>query len=177
MSLRDAVKEKHDKAEHHRFVKLLMSGYMPTEVYSDFIANQLICYKQLELIAKNAGLLDGIETIARADKIDSDYKDLKIKGKIYRSSLDYTEYLQTVPKEKLLAHIYVRHFGDMYGGQMLKKVVPGVASMYDFDDRSTLIAKVREKLDDSLSDEANVVFEYCLRLFDEVADAHDIRTT
>ena len=76
-----------------------------------------------------------------------------------------------------MAHIYVRHFGDMYGGQMLKKVVPGQGRMYDFENRAELIAKTRERLTDDLGEEANKVFDFVLGLFDEIADAHDIPTT
>jgi heme oxygenase len=176
MALRDAIKAKHDEAESHRFVKLLLSGYMPPTVYADLLINQAVCYSKLEKLASDAGLLTEVETIARARLIESDYENLGKTGTVKQSTHDYVEYLDNIPTKDLMAHIYVRHFGDMYGGQMLKKVVPGSAAMYDFEDRAGLIAKVRERLTDDLGDEANRAFEFNIRLFDEIADAHDIRT-
>jgi len=71
--------------------------------------------------------------------------------------------------------MYVRHFGDLFGGQLMKKVVPGLGSMYEFEDRSNLIKKLRERLDDNLADEANKVMLWAIDLFQELADEHDIR--
>ena len=35
--------------------------------------------------------------------------------------------------DKLMAHVYVRHMGDLSGGQMIAKRVPGEGRMYKFD--------------------------------------------
>jgi heme oxygenase len=77
----------------------------------------------------------------------------------------------------LLAHIYIRHFGDLYGGQIIKKAVPGSGKMYEFEDRNGLIAKVRERLSDELGEEANRAIEFNLQLFEEIANEHNIPTT
>lgn len=174
MSLRDAIKEKHDKAEQHRFVKLLFSGQMPKEVYADFLFNQFLAYAKLETLADRYGLLLGLEPIKRAAFMEEDMLEMREAAMLHRATTKYLDYLNTVPSEKLMAHIYVRHFGDMYGGQMLKKVVPCQGRMYEFADRAELIAKTRERLTDDLGDEANAVFDFVLELFDELADAHDI---
>lgn len=175
--LRDAIRENHDKAESHCFVKLLLSGYMPPHVYADLLLNHLLCYTELEGIAKQVGVLDGIEDIQRASAIAADYEEFATTGTVFPATRAYLDYIKNVAPKELLAHVYIRHFGDMYGGQMLKKVVPGKASMYDFEDRAGLIAKVRERLTDDLGDEANRAFEFNIRLFDEIANAHDIRAT
>lgn len=174
MALRDLIQENHNKAENHRFVKVLLSGSISPEIYSDLLFNQLLCYTKLETLAKHYGILDGIEEICRATAIESDFIELQQPSKLYQSTADYAEYLNTLSPQLLMAHIYARHFGDLYGGQMIKKVVPGNASMYSFDDRAGLIAKVRERLSDELGDEANRAIEFNLRLFDEIADAHNI---
>ena len=43
-----------------------------------------------------------------------------------------TEVLRDYP-EKIMAHIYVRHMGDLSGGQMIRRKVPGLGKMYKFD--------------------------------------------
>lgn len=173
--LRDAVKEKHDKAERHPFVVLLLAGRLPQEAYAEYLFNQAMCYHVLEQKADGYGLFEGIEGIRRAALIEQDADELGRNTRIYPSTRDYILYIDTVPRDLLWAHIYSRHFADLYGGQMIKKVAPGLCRMYDFEDRAGLIAKVREKLSDDLADEANRVFDFALRLFDEVSDAHDLR--
>jgi len=70
----------------------------------------------------------------------------------------------------LLAHIYVRHFGDMYGGQMIRKRQPGSGTMYDFKDVEGLKLTVRSRLKDSMADEANRCFEFAMQLFEELGE-------
>lgn len=175
MSLRDHIKEKHDQAEKHPFVVLMLSGRLPQEAYAEYLFNQAMCYCALEKKADEYSLLDDIKGIKRAALIEQDADELGRNARIHGSTRDYILHLDTVPPEQLWAHIYGRHFADLYGGQMIKKVVPGSGRMYEFEDRAGLIAKVREKLSDDLADEANRVFDFALRLFDEVSDAYDLR--
>ena len=70
----------------------------------------------------------------------------------------------------LVPHMYVRHFGDMYGGAMIAKKVPGMGMMYKFEEKDLLKAKVRAILTDDMADEANICFEYAIRLFGELVD-------
>ena len=176
MSLKELIKEEHDAAENHPFIKKLFSGNITKEEYGSFLHYQKYCYAVLEDKAEELGLLVGIELIKRATKISKDLQDLQVENKkVYKSTTKYCDYINTCSKEQLLAHIYVRHFGDMYGGQMLKKVVPGSASMYEFENRVDLINEVRKKLNDNLADEAKLVFAFATELFDELADEHNIQ--
>jgi heme oxygenase len=84
---------------------------------------------------------------------------------------EYIKYIISIKDDpkKLLAHLYVRHFGDLSGGQMIAKRVPGSGSMYQFgDDPETIKTILRAKLDDSLADEAVVCFEYAGKLFEQM---------
>ena len=72
--------------------------------------------------------------------------------------------------DDILAHIYVRHFGDMYGGQMIRKRQPGSGKMYDFIDVEDLKTTVRAKLKDSMADEANRCFVFAMQLFEELGE-------
>ena len=68
-----------------------------------------------------------------------------------------------------MAHLYVRHFGDLSGGQMISKRVPGSGKYYQFDGDPDQIKNIlRAKLDDSLADEAKVAFAYAAELFDDM---------
>ena len=83
----------------------------------------------------------------------------------------YTGHIMSLEeKDDLLAHIYVRHFGDMYGGQMIKKRNPGSGKMYDFENVEDLKTTVRAMLNDDMADEANRCFEFAMELFEELGD-------
>jgi len=175
MALRDHIKENHDLAEKHPFVKLLFSGGVSTHIYADYLLNQYLMYLKLETLLEHYGLLQGVETVKRSKLMLDDFHELRSNAKVYNITYKYVRYLDTVSKENLMAHMYVRHFGDLFGGQLMKKVVPGSGSMYEFEDRSNLIKKLRERLDDNLADEANKVMLWAIDLFQELADEHDIR--
>lgn len=175
MALRDHIHEQHSKAERHPFVISLLSGQLPKEAYAEYLSNQALCYHALEAKADQHNLLSGnLQKIKRASLIDQDASELVQNAKIHDSTREYIEHLKDVPTEQLWAHIYARHFGDMYGGQMLKKVAPGTCRMYEFEDRVDLITQVREKLSDDLADEANRVLGYAIRLFDEIAKTYSL---
>ena len=53
---------------------------------------------------------------------------------------------------------------------MIKRKAPGSGKMYDFDDAKQLIADVRAQLHDGMAPEANVCFEYAMRLFKELEE-------
>lgn len=180
MSLRDLIKEKHDEAENHLFVKYLFSGKLKDRQYATYLFNQYFIYSALEDVAEEQGLLEGIKHIKRADKILADVKELKEQSlHVCPTTLTYIDYITSNQRTKqdIMAHIYVRHFGDMFGGSMIKKVTPGSGTMYEFEDRSNLIQEVRSRLDDDMADEAKRVFGFAINLFDELADVLHLPTT
>ena len=90
---------------------------------------------------------------------------------ILPSTLEYVEYCNNVADGSvLIPHMYVRHFGDMYGGAMIAKRVPGLGMMYKFKEKDLLKEKVRAILTDDMADEANICFEFAIRLFGELVD-------
>jgi heme oxygenase len=177
MALRDHIKENHDTAEEHPFVKLLFSGGVSPQIYADYLINQYVMYVKLEELLEEKGLMVGVETVKRNKLMLVDIKELNLPCKVFNTTFRYLDYLDTVPDDKLMAHMYVRHFGDLFGGQLMKKVVPGSGAMYAFEDRSHLIKRLRERLDDNLADEANKVMLWAIESFEELANEHDIRIT
>jgi heme oxygenase len=175
-TLREQIKDKHDLAEHSPFAKLLLSGNITKEIYADYLSNQYECYNALENAANNFGLFNDFSEIVRANLIKQDFLELNIKDiRVYPSTMEYVAYINSIKEPKLiLAHVYVRHFADMYGGQIIKSKVPSTGKMYQFDDRSGLISKVREKLTEDLGNEANKCFEFAIKLFKELSERHNI---
>jgi heme oxygenase len=81
--------------------------------------------------------------------------------------MDHIMSIKDDPK-KLMAHIYVRHMGDLAGGQMIAKRVPGQGKYYQFADPEGLKAAIRERLSDDMADEAIICFAFAKQLFDEM---------
>ncbi len=175
MALRDHIKEKHDLAEKHPFVKLLFAGGVSPRIYADYLLNQYFMYLKLENLAESHGLLSGVERVKRSKRMLDDFHELKSSAKIYPVTYEYVRYLDQLTKHQLMSHVYVRHFGDLHGGQLMKKVVPGSGTMYEFEDRYDLIQELRTRLDDSMAEEANNCLDWALQFFTELANEHNIQ--
>ena len=175
-SLREAIHDLHHVAENTRFTKLLLSGSITPQAYSIFLQNLHPIYSQLEDHLIQNGFLKDLFSIQRAELIRQDIKQLSVFQdpvsllKTTDLYLDHIYYIAKHNPRLLLAHLYIRHFGDMYGGQMIKKVVPGSGTMYEFENKKELIEKVRAMLTLDLADEANVAMQFAIDLFEEIAN-------
>jgi len=168
--------ENHLRAEQTEFAKTLLSGDIDPKLYYKYITNQMYIYSALES-ALPLETLD-ITDIARTDKISEDLYELETKYGFEFSTdlitdttnhyLMYVSLLAAKCPKKLIPHMYVRHFGDMFGGAIVSKKIPGLGRMYEFDDKKMLISKVREILTLDMADEANVCFEYAIQLFEDL---------
>jgi len=172
--LKELTWKNHKEAERKSFAQKLIKGISPLEYYI-YLYNQYMLYYALETRA--AELLPEIKEIFRCEAMLKDLQELIIKYQIEKSIdyikpvvQSYEQHVQHLDREGILAHIYVRHFGDMYGGQMIKKRVPGSGSMYDFKDSENLKQKIRSMLDDNMAEEANRCFKFAIRLFEELSN-------
>ena len=182
MSLREAIKDLHDSVEQSPFAKLLLSGNITEEVYGDLLYNLIPIYECLESQAIQHKLLENLEDLLRYQQIVTDYQELNptiTESKNLRPvTLEYVNYLINLSEKnpkQLLAHIYIRHFGDLFGGQIIKKKVPGSGTMYEFNNRQELISKIRSILSEYLSEEARVAMQYAIDLFEALANEHNIQ--
>jgi heme oxygenase len=176
MSLRDLTHEAHQDAERQEFVKILLSGEINPKLYAAFLKNQHPQYELLEVTAMMHGLLNNLPDIRRAPAILADFQELWEDTDIPVTMLpvvkEYMDHIMSIKDDpkKLMAHIYVRHMGDLAGGQMIAKKVPGSGRMYQFADPNTLKTRIREKIDDSMADEAKIAFGFATQLFKEIMD-------
>ena len=58
--------------------------------------------------------------------------------------------------------------GDLAGGQMIAKRVPGKGKYYHFQDPEALKLAIRERLSDDMADEAKVCFDFAKRFFQDM---------
>jgi hypothetical protein len=174
--------EQHKAAENQPFVKTLMSGSINPELYATYLFNLLQCYSALEKYAFENGLFRHTPGLDRAQKINYDFNSLWNKSEkpyITDSTLRYVYHMDSIKSdpEKLYAHIYVRHMGDLYGGQMIRRKTPGSNTYLVFLKPEETKRVVREIINDYMNTyqmnvvaEARLCFEYATELFKEMND-------
>ena len=146
-----------------------MSGTIHPELYATYLYNQLQCYAVLEKYSMHNDLFRQTPNLQRAEKIDS--------------TKEYVKHIETISEdpEKLYAHIYVRHCGDLSGGQMISKKVP-VKRYYDFEGKGQEYKRiVKEIIQEYLNtyqinvvSEAKICFASATKLFQEIKEIEDM---
>jgi heme oxygenase len=58
--------------------------------------------------------------------------------------------------------------GDLYGGQIIAKRVPGQGRFYKFKDADKLKEQIRAELTDDLGDEARIAFVWAIKIMREL---------
>lgn len=176
MSLKELTWEKHQNAERTEFSQKLISGKITIDEYANYLHQMSRVYSTLETIARKLGLTNNLKGIDRHIAIEEDLIELvgPDHGLEYvPSTLRYCAHLKTLEinpnsKKNILSHLYVRHMGDLYGGQIIAKRVPGSGKFYQFENKEELIQNIRSMLSDDLSDEANVAFDYSIDILREL---------
>ena len=177
MNLKELTWENHKKAERKEFASILMSGKISPSLYYKYLTNQYYMYVMLEESLRVCGFPN--HKVFRAERIREDLQELEEEyGFVFdplnlcRVTTEYVTHVENLQKNKdidgLIAHMYVRHFGDMYGGAMIAKKVPGSGKMYEFEDKEETKTELRGMLNDNMADEANRCFEYAIKLFEEL---------
>ena len=172
MSLKELTADKHAEAETTPFMKAVFAGAMPKDVWTDYTYQKHSWYEVIEKRAEELGLLDNIQGIKRADLILEDFRAMiNYDGTIYKLSQtgqDYCKYISELDSaKKVLAHLYTWHMGDMFGGQMIKKIVDAPSKHLEFENTKELVTTVRSMLTDDMADEANKAFEWAIKLLRE----------
>jgi heme oxygenase len=174
-NLRELTKDAHTAAERSAFVKILFSGNIDPKLYATYLKNQHPMYEVLEVCAMPLQILHGLPDIRRAPAIIEDFIELWGKENTEKPKMcpvvdRYIKYILSIKDDpkKLMAHVYVRHMGDLAGGQMIAKRVPGSGKYYQFEDPEALKLAIRERLDDTMADEAKVCFDFAKEFFEDM---------
>jgi heme oxygenase len=172
MSLKELTKDLHTDAERTVFAKKLLTGALTSEEYANYLWQMVLVYNGIETAARSQGMLVNLPDIERAHKI---YQDcIELVGPNHNLTwlpvvIEYYHYLLSLNynaerKHLVKAHLYCRHMGDLYGGQMIAKKVPGKGRFYEFKDADNLKTAIRAELTDDLGDEARVAFEWAIKI-------------
>lgn len=169
--LREITLEKHQTVEELPFIQYLLKGNITTEHYVIYLAEMTEIYHHLESLAAQAGLFDNLPELPRTQKMREDLEELSPGHMTTPTAATqaYLTYLSALASSDrpgdLFAHVYVRHLGDMYGGKLISRVVPGSGRWYQFDNRADLVKRFNEKLSMDLANEALVAFDHFANIF------------
>lgn len=169
MALKDLTAEKHREAESTPFMKAVFARTLPLTLWTDWTYQKVIFYNAIETAALKNSLLDDLRGLPRAPALAQDFNANNSELKVYEirpTTIEYHDYIKSIERDsrKVLAHLYTWHMGDMFGGQAIKRIVPGSHNSLEFENPKELIALMRYKLDDSLADEANVAFDWAIKM-------------
>ena len=192
LDIKELTWEYHKNAERQKFVGLMMSGKIDEKLYATYLYNQLQCYSVLEKYGLHNSLFRDTPGLLRAEHIHYDYRslwtDIGAPPEITQSTKDYIAHIETIQDEamKLYAHIYVRHMGDLSGGQMIMRKTPGPNRYYKFKDKQ--VGEYRRIVKETINTYLNVYehsvvpeaiycFESAAKLFKEMKELHDLGKT
>ena len=186
LDIKEITMDHHKNAERQEFVKILMSGSIDHKLYATYLYNQFQCYSVLEKYGLHNSLFRDTPNLLRAEHILYDFKSFEIDTpEITESTKKYIEHIETIQDEamKLYAHIYVRHLGDLSGGQMIRRKTPGPNRYYKFRDKEVGEYRriVKETIntylnvyEHSVLPEAKFCFQSATNLFKEMKELHDL---
>ena len=173
MSLREITKDLHHEAETTKFAKILLSGKIEKKDYRNYLYNLLAIYDPIEWYNKRQGFFAFMHDLPRLHAIYADFTELDDCDYYYLTpaTLEYQAYLHKLgndPERKHLikAHLYCRHMGDLFGGQIIKKQVAHISSgkFYDSENADAMKGAIRATLTDDLGDEAKMAFEFAIAM-------------
>jgi len=192
LDIKEITMKHHKNAERQEFVRILMSGNIDEKLYATYLYNQFQCYSVLEKYGLHNSLFRDTPGLLRAEHIHYDYRslwtDIGSPPEITESTKEYIDHIESIQDEamKLYAHIYVRHLGDLSGGQMIMKKTPGPNRYYKFkhkevgDYRRIVKETINSYLnvyEHSVVPEAMFCFESATKLFKEMKELHDLGKT
>ena len=172
--LREITHKQHMAVEHLPFTRYLLGGTITESDYVVYLAEMLAIYQHLEHVAQQAGLFNGMEELPRSQHMQEDLTELApdYQADILPSTQTYLAYLDSVAQsdhpKQLFAHVYVRHMGDLYGGKLIARGVPGTGRWYQFENRADLAKQFNERITVDLADEAIVAFDHYNNIFQEL---------
>jgi heme oxygenase len=169
MSLKELTAEKHSQAENTAFMKTVFDRSISPGDWTDFLYQKWTIYHTIETKARFHDLITGLEGLIRGPLLYQDYENNVREYRLGYSKLhsvvqDYTSYIADLKSDAVMAHVYTWHLGDIYGGQMIKKLAPGSHLSLEFENAHSLAAALRAKLNDSLGDEANTAFDWAIKI-------------
>jgi heme oxygenase len=163
LPLKNAIDIKHRQAEKMVFNQKMFSGELTVEQYTTYLQQLLQIFSVLELhVLPHSNLI-------RRPQIIEDIRELRDSTpQILPSTQYYVNYLRSLTQKEQLPHVYLHYLALLYGGQMMRKNIPGEGRLYTFNEPQECIQSIRALQDDAWGDEANKGLDYFMDILDEL---------
>ena len=207
LELDDGTRKSHSLAENTQFVSGFFKGLSNKESFARLVESLYYVYEAMENVMDNTDDINvksldfpSLRRLAELEKDMSFYfgEDWKSKSKPSMATTKYVERIKEIGEkspELLVAHLYTRYLGDLFGGQMMggmatrslglesgegisfykftdiQEVKPFIDEYYTKLNSLDLSAETRQ----AIVDEANLVFTYNIYIFDEL-EGNGIKT-
>lgn len=166
--LKEAIADKHSKAEKMIFNQRMVKGELSIQEYILYLYQQVEIFHALETdTLPHPGLF-------RVRKITEDILELQKQvfpfiKEVTASTDKYSKYLLGLSDEDRLAHVYLNYLAILFGGQIIKKNIPGEGRMYDFDgDIKEIVGSIRQVQKDEWADEVNRGLDFHINILHEL---------
>jgi len=152
--LYESTKDAHTSVDKHPFVSLIRKDKRAGEMYIDF---NKICIHE-------------IQKVMYFEKLHRDTKDIKERMEKYVSLQKLLDHCKEYPLESA----YQFYLGLLFGGNILKRMLPDHSDFLTYDDPKELIKEfkaylctVPEAKQDAFISNVNVCYDLIRELFDE----------
>lgn len=164
--LREYTRDSHVLVESTKFMRAVFERSLPLKLWYDFVYQKSLFYEVIEDTAEASEYTEDFLDINKQNDLHAECTAQSHTFHYRDATVDYYKYLNTIPvgDRRILAHLYVWHMGDMYGGQMINRVLGTNSASLTFPNRAQLIQKLETKLDIDLVDEAKVAFEWANKI-------------
>jgi heme oxygenase len=172
--LRERLKQEHQEVESTPFASKLARGELIDKEYVGYLIALKAIYSQLEkeltandqMKALKNFVTDEFKVLYRTEAIEKDLEAFGAKEELPVAGVqEYVDHIKEISHAKphlLIAHIYIRYMGDLFGGQMIKKTLeplwPDKVAFYNYpaplDKRPMMFVKAfKQMLDSALESE------------------------
>ena len=166
MNLREAPAEKHKIAEKMPFNQRMMQKQLSKLDYLNYINQHFEIFTVIETNDLPHPSLNRTQLISL--DIQELQLELKAPNVVLNSTNLYVAYLQNLSYQDLLPHIYLNYLAVMFGGQIIKKVVPSTGNMYEFENMNEAASTIRVLQKDEWADEVNKGFDFNIAILEEL---------
>jgi heme oxygenase len=164
--LREYTRDSHVLVESTKFMRAVFERSLPLKLWYDFVYQKSLFYEVIEDTAEASKFTEDFLDINKQHDLHAECTSQTDTFQYRDATVEYYKYLNTIPigDRRILAHLYVWHMGDMYGGQMINRVLGINSPSLTFPNRAQLIQKLEQKLDIDLVSEAKVAFEWANKI-------------